>query len=36
MAILPKGLLTIVYAIILIYLFMGISIISELFMGGIE
>jgi hypothetical protein len=35
-AILPKGFLAVVYATILIYLFLGIAIISELFMGGIE
>ena len=35
-ALLPKGLLGTAYAIVLIYLFMGIGIISEIFMGGIE
>ena len=35
-ALLPKGLLTVLYAVVLIYLFLGIAIISELFMGGIE
>ena len=35
-ALLPKGLLTVAYGLVLIYLFLGIAIISELFMGGIE
>jgi len=35
-ALLPKGLLAVAYALALIYLFLGIAIISELFMGGIE
>ncbi len=36
MAILPSGLLVIVYGITLIYLFLGIGIISDIFMSGIE
>ena len=35
-ALLPKGLLAVAYAFGLIYLFLGISIISDLFMDGIE
>jgi len=35
-AILPTGLLAIAYCFSLIYLFMGIGIISDIFMSGIE
>ena len=35
-ALLPSGLLAVAYGIVLIYLFMAIGIISEIFMGGIE
>jgi hypothetical protein len=35
-AILPKGLLAVAYCATLIYLFMGISIVSDIFMGAIE
>lgn len=35
-ALLPKGLLIFAYFMTLVYLFMGISIISEIFMTGIE
>lgn len=35
-AILPKGLLGIAYCLTLIYLFMGISIVSDIFMLAIE
>lgn len=35
-ALLPRGLLAIAYGLSLIYLFLGISIISDIFMVGIE
>jgi len=35
-ALLPTGFLTICYALSLIYLFLGISIISDIFMTSIE
>jgi hypothetical protein len=35
-AILPTGLLAIGYCLTLIYLFLGISIVSDIFMSGIE
>jgi len=35
-AILPNGLLAVVYGVVLCYLFMGISIVADLFMAGIE
>lgn len=35
-AILPTGLLAIGYCLTLIYLFLGISIVSDIFMDGIE
>ena len=35
-ALLPSGLLAIAYCMVLIYLFLGISIISDIFMNGIE
>lgn len=35
-AILPKGLLAVFYGLTLIYLFLGIGIVSEVFMAGIE
>lgn len=35
-ALLPRGLLAIFYALALIYLFLGIGIVSDVFMAGIE
>jgi len=35
-AILPSGLLAIFYGLTLLYLFLGIGIVSDLFMAGIE
>jgi len=33
---LPRGLLAIVYGLALVYLFLGISIVADLFVAGIE
>jgi len=35
-AILPKGLLSVAYCATLVYLFLGIAIVSDIFMAGIE
>lgn len=36
MALLPNGVMAVVYCLVLVYLFLGISIISDIFMAGIE
>jgi len=35
-ALLPSGLLAVFYALALVYLFLGIGIVSDVFMAGIE